>query len=468
MGKNLLTNLPEIQQRSYDVLRSLAPDPFVTQALLVASTDIFEGLATIEHATSSNRRVERAYSSLLRYLTRMSTRPTPFGLFSGVAIATLGECTTLQLGTPVVQSLRTRPGMEWLLSLIQQIEEDKALVPHLNVVANQAVYLAGARAILPYADIYGTGDYREITLRATPAVYFVMENARAPIAYSELKNDLLDTFPQAAEQQVEGLLQQLWEHHFLMSNLRPPLTSAEPEVCVLEQLRNNPALASFASRLEEVIELERTIDHTPIGQATASIYQMVERQKQLVPASGRSPFQIDMGLHLAQAQLNREVGEAVIDAIEALLRISPPLQGRHHLQEYLTAFQERYSLDAEVPLLDLLSPETGLDAPPTYTEPPRAHPLPGLPLPDMRARDSLLCSLLSEALYQHVQEIELTDELLERLSQWRSQEIPPPPTLEMFLQIHAKSKEAIDRGEWRGVVAPAGIAYGGRSFGRFF
>lgn len=40
---------------------------------------------------------------------------------------------------------------------------------------------------------------------------------------------------------------------------------------------------------------------------------------------------------------------------------------------------ERYGAGTRVPVLGLLSPDTGLDAPPTYTNPPRSIELPMAP-----------------------------------------------------------------------------------------
>jgi lantibiotic biosynthesis protein len=456
-------------QQTYSVLRGLTADLVIEQALAVASTDILKGLAYIRQGDTS-RRSEHAYSGVLRYLVRMSTRPTPFGLFSGVAVGTLGEKTTVQMGTPTVQDIRTRPDMGWLLSIIQHIEEDKVLIPQLNVVVNSTVYVAGARAVLPYADVYGKGDNRSIALRATPVVRYVMERAQKPVPYNQLRQDLLETFSHATEQQVDSLLQQLWNLHFLVSDLRPPLTSANPEQYLLEHLGRIPGAAGLTAALEEVTEIAELIEQAGMGGSTFLLHRLKERQKFLVNDYSHQTYQMDASLHLETPQLNREIGEAVADATEVLIRMTRSSQGVHHLREYYMAFVERYGMEAEVPLLDLLSPEFGLDAPSGYLEPQRSFRLQPLPLPNTQARDSILSSLLADALYHQAQEIELTDDIVQKLTQWAPgpESLPPPAAMEMYLQIHAASPEAIDQGEWRGVVAPACLSVGGRTFCRFF
>nr|BBH87573.1 lantibiotic dehydratase [Thermosporothrix sp. COM3] len=454
----------EAYQHTYGEARRLVSLPLVERALRVASTDIFEGIAYMQENAPTRRR-ERAYSRVLRYLNRMCMRPTPFGLFAGVAVGTFSDETTLQAGSPLLHHTRTRPDMSWLLALIQQIEEDAELVPCLRVQANQAVFVAGHRAVLPHADVYGIGDARSITLRATPVVCFVLEAAREPLPYVHLARKVQEAFPTASPQQVEQLLRQLWENHFLISDLRPPLTSAQPERYVLDRLRQLEQTAPLAAQLEEVIELAGAVDR-----AEQPLERLVYKQQQLLPNQKGQAFQLDVALHLERPQLHRQIGEEVTEAVEVLMRLSTASGYSAHLQQYAHAFVERYGLDAEVPVLELLSPEMGLDAPPGYLEPPRSYALPPMERARSEKRDQLLCSLLAETLQKGHDNLHLTDELVQQLTLWEpdGQHLAPPPALELFLQVQAESPEAIDRGEWVGVIAPSGLSYGGRTFCRFF
>ncbi len=468
---SLSARLGEARRYSYETLKSLLSDPIIEQALTVASADIFEGVARIQRENTSPRRLERAYAGILRYLVRMSTRPTPFGLFSGVAVGTLGEKTLAHSGIPAIERIRTRPDMSWLLSIIEKLEEDRILLPQLHVLANRTVYLAGGRAIIPYADIYGKGDQRSISLRATSVVQYILEQACQPILYSDLRERVSATFPRASAQQIDGLLHQLWDHHFLLSDLRPPLTDTDPTAYLVKRLQHVPEAASVVTALQQVTAKAGTIDRAGVGGSSSLIHALVERQQQLLPAPSQKNqlYQIDAALRLETPQLNRAIGEAVAEVAEILLRLGRSPQGAQNLREYYAAFIERYGMEAEVPLLELLSPETGLDAPPGYHEPPRTYPLPALSPVQMQKYDDVLCSLLTTALHTGTSMIELTTSMMQQLTQWTPEvENPPPSSLEMYVQIHAASREAIDRGEWLGVVAPACLSPGGRTFCRFF
>ncbi len=468
--ENIDDELEKINLDCYRLLKQAVSQSAIKQALTAASTDMSEALERIQDEAILNKRTKRVYSSLLRYIIRMSTRPTPFGLFSGVAIGILADQTNVQLSASKIEHIRTRPDMSWLLHIIQKIEGDPKILPQLSVIVNRAVYLTESRIVIPQADVYGQNDDRSITLRLTPVVQYVLEQAQRPIRYQQLLDDLQQKFSQATQNQVEGLLTQLWNHHLLMSNLRPPLTIANPTNFVVEQLEKVPSASYWWEKLTCILEKTSEIDKEIINGSTQQIQELVQQQMTITPEYKSQTYQIDTALNLSSATLNKVIGEAACISAEILLRLGLSSKGPRHLREYHAAFMEQYGLGTEVPLLELLGPETGLDAPPTYQKPAREYQLmPPLPPINTQARDSILGDILAEAWYNQQMEIELTDTLLEKLAQWSPKRgNPPPPSIELYIQLQASSMDDLDNKQWKAVIAPATLAYGGRTFSRFF
>src|SRR5579863_7028366 len=87
------------EQACADLVLQLAARPEVMQALAIASPSLMQGL---ERLQQGERKKARVYAGLLRYLIRMSTRPTPFGLFAGVELGYFAECTDLRLGETAI------------------------------------------------------------------------------------------------------------------------------------------------------------------------------------------------------------------------------------------------------------------------------------------------------------------------------------------------------------------------------
>ena len=65
-------------------LGTLTRDPVVREALLVGCPDLVEAIPRWQQSPNG-KRGRRVQAKLLRYMLRMSTRPTPFGLFAGAA-----------------------------------------------------------------------------------------------------------------------------------------------------------------------------------------------------------------------------------------------------------------------------------------------------------------------------------------------------------------------------------------------
>ncbi|MGV9992431.1 lantibiotic dehydratase [Streptomyces sp. NPDC003374] len=448
-------------RRTDEALLRLARDPEVRRAVFVASEDLAEGLTHLERM--SPRSVARLHSRLWRYLTRMSTRPTPFGAFSGVAAGTFSDRTTARLGSPVLTGARVRADMAWILACIERLESDPEIWKGLRIVRNATAHVCGDRMVLPHADVYGRSDATSVRVRATPAVRTVLDTAEQPVTHQEIVDALSAAFPEASATARESLVQRLWDLNFLTSDLRPPQTSARPEEHLLDRLTAVPRAADAVERLREVVELTRRADDP------ASLARLRAAQEKLVPGYTGQTYQLDSTVGLRPDELNRAVADAAADTVDVLMRLSAATgHGMAHLTRYREEFLERYGHGVRVPVLELLSPDQGLDAPESYTQPPRTAGPPGTAgLEDTSSYDRAVVEFAQRAWHDGSLEAELTDSWLDRLAPEKS---PGPllPTMDLYLQLEAADRRAVDRGEWRAVVRADGLAHGGRTFGRFF
>src|SRR6516225_6881662 len=94
-------------------LRQIIARPEVREALFVASPSLDESLPLwmLEPENERGQKVER---TLVRYFTRMCSRPTPFGLFAGCSVGTIGERTQLSLQQRAASQRHTRLDMDYL------------------------------------------------------------------------------------------------------------------------------------------------------------------------------------------------------------------------------------------------------------------------------------------------------------------------------------------------------------------
>ena len=156
---------------------ALAPE--VRRALAVASPSL---LAALDRTGPGDPGWPRLEGKLLRYQIRMSTRPTPFGLFAGVGIARWADRTDLALAGP--PRTRTRLDMEWLLRLVLRLEADPEVRRHLRLFANTAAFERAGRLHLSEAAPTGSGTAAgSVSVRATGAARQALAAAGAdPLA----------------------------------------------------------------------------------------------------------------------------------------------------------------------------------------------------------------------------------------------------------------------------------------------
>jgi thiopeptide-type bacteriocin biosynthesis protein len=434
---------------------SLLPaDPHVRVAIEVASADLAAALA---RTRPQDRKAARVRGKLRRYLIRMSTRPTPYGLFAGVGVAGWGATTSLALG-PEPPRTRTRPDMGWLLDLVAALEDDPEIRAGLPLVANSTVVVAGGRALLH------DRDGQAVSVRATGAVRRALELARAPVPRSELGRQLL-AVAGATPEKADRLVEELAGQGLLLVDLRPPLTGVDPAAHLRERLADLPAGREVAGRLAELARELAAWDRLPLSERAGRWPGLLERARAVYPTgSAGDLLQVDMALPLAGATVQADVGAETARAAELLLRLSPYPGGPLQLEAYRHAFTERYGHDREVPLLELLDPDLGLG-------PHAGHGDAVVQPAHHRARarrDRLLCQLALDAHRHHRLEVELGDRLLEQLQTWTPEAATAPLSLDVPVFVAASSPAAIDAGEFQVVIGPnLGTATAGRNLGRF-
>ena len=451
-------------------------DPEVRRALAVASPSL---LAALDRAGPGDRGSARLEGKLLRYLIRMSTRPTPFGLFAGVGIARWADRTDLAVAGP--PQTRTRLDMEWLLRLVLQLEADPEVRRHLGLFANTAAFERGGRIHLSERAPAGPpapGD--SASVRATGAVREALAAARRPIPYADLAARLLAAIPNATRERVDQLIAQLCQATLLLTDLRPPLTSPDPAGWVADRLAaaaraedhgpqptrpldggaaNGGAVRARdqGARLAALAAEAAALDRLGPAEAEAGRARLAG---QLEAGGARSPLQVDARLELRGAGLHPAVGEAAAGAAELLLRLTPLPDGPPYLAAYRRAFLRRYGPDRMVPLLELLDQRFGLGPLGAATGVARPAGAAG--------RNQLLLDLACRALRDRQPVLELDDELVGRLATWVPGPETAPRSLELYVGVAAASAAAIDGGAFTLVVGHgAGVSPAGRNLGRF-
>jgi class I lanthipeptide synthase len=434
-------------------------EPRVRRALSVSSPGLFERLASEPSSTSSGR---RRRLGALRYLIRMATRPTPYGLNAGVALGRWGERTDLELADG--DAVRTRLDMGLIANLVAALEGRIEVVRELSLETHPLVAIRAGRAFLPER-FDEEGGAVQVSVRATrPAVRALMLADGEPMPFAEVAETLEAEFPKAGRQRVEELLHTLVREGLILTELRPPLTNGDPIRRLLDVLEPIDAAGPECERLADAVAACQRWDELGYEEGAERFAALLDKARAVATPPDRiPPVRVDMRRELAADAIHRAVAEETARAAELLLRLSPLATGAASLNKYRDRFIERYGPDTEVPLLELVDPETGLglvDLLPDYRS---AGPVDD----DARRRDRRLLALASGALKDGALSVELDADTIAELDTGPD-ENELNPTLELAVYVAAASRDELDDGRFQVIVSPMLGSYAaGRILGRF-
>ena len=439
---------------------SLLPaDPLVRQALATGSRSLFEAL---ERTSLGDKKAPRLTAKLRRFLVRMSTRPTPYGAFAGVALVGWSKDTDVVLDGP--PRTRTRLDMDWLVQYVLNLEAQPAIRNQLRWMANLSAWIRQGRFHVS-EHVSSRGHMSSgASVAATSAVRQALELARTPIAYRDLTDKLIANVPSATREKVERLLQQLWELGFLQAELMPPMTVEDPCDWVRERLSVISGGKALCVQLDALTRTIRACDTVPSEEVPSAQRRAAAHASLVLPVETDSPLQIDMAVGLSGGRITTAVAVEAARIAEVLLRLTPFPSGLPHVAGYRQAFVGRYGYDREVALLELLHPDWGLGPIGQHTSQG------GASVDWQRAahRMQTLQHLALDAMREGRLTVELDELFLRQLETHQPVADFAPPSIDLNVFVLGASPAAIDSGEFQLLVGPnLGAMAAGRNLGRF-
>ncbi|WP_217546083.1 lantibiotic dehydratase [Streptomyces sp. GbtcB6] len=450
-----LTSLPEWWPDPADTdacrrwLKQVWADEGFADAVRQTSGDLATRVDAIRGGQPARpKQVRRAALATVRYALRATGRPTPFGLFAGVAPVGVGSTPYARWGD--AHRAVVRVDTEWLDDVVARLEASPDLLERLDVVLNNLAARRGGRLHVPHGGPMGA------TVRRTSAVRWIEDLAREPVRFAALAEKLASAFPRTEPRHITTLLGTLVREKFLITSLRPPMTDTDPLSHLIERLHGVdvgtvPEAAQVLPELEAVRRAVHEHNRLPADRQAPQREALTPLLRRLSGA-GRSPLAIDLRLD-ADVRIPESVAREMERAADALLRLTRRPAGQGVWKEYQVAFWERYGTGTLVPVKEVVDAASGLGYPAEYpgsrmTAPP----------PVVSERDEQLLALAWQARADGGREIVLTDDMIDRLADETIAAREVPPHVEMCARLHADSLPALERGDFTLTVTPARAA----------
>jgi thiopeptide-type bacteriocin biosynthesis protein len=449
-------------------LRLIYARPEVREALFVASPDLEQRLELWlrEPDGEPGQKVERA---LVRYLARMAGRATPFGLFAGCSVGTLGNETRLALAERGRYRRHTRLDMDYLVPLTDALARQPGLRPALAFAVNTSLYPTPGR--LRYLEVRRNGKgwtHHQVALEAADYLEAVLARAREGATPPALAAALLRAEPDAPQEDADECIRELIDNQALVSELRPAVTGPEPIGPLAARLRERAGPA--AERLVQARQELETLDAGGVG-AEPGRHRHIAHLLEALPGEVNLArlFQVDMVKPVEGASL----GPAVLAEVQrgvALLHRVARVPHDDPLDRFREAFVARYE-GREVPLVEALDPDCGVGFGAPAGAVTDAALLDDLKFPEAPARmvpwgqrEYALLRKLSEALAGDAAEVVLGPRDLEEMA---GPALPLPDAFAVTAAVAAASEEALAAGEFRVLLQGGSGPSGAPLLGRF-
>ncbi|SKD09826.1 thiopeptide-type bacteriocin biosynthesis domain-containing protein [Chitinophaga ginsengisegetis] len=350
---NIVTQLHHISHASLaPVIKAIFRDEFLQEAIYIASPELYQELQKWLATDSENQKLA---SALYRYLLRMSSRCTPYGLFAGCATGGLSDHTAIQLNDKQLHKKHCRLDMNYVAELTAVITAVPAIREQLLYYPNNSLYAAGTQ--YRYAAYSVKNKIRNYYLTAVNYSSYLekmLETASTGATLTDIRNSIVSEEEDISAEEAAAFTEELLQNQLLVSELEPTVTGEEFFIHLVNRLKN-------LEHTEETTALLTAIQSMLNGQQTGTAkytttHELV--QSLLTETSNKDLVQTDLFLSTEKNTLSHTVINELSAQVAQLWKLASN-DNNSDLRQFCDAFRQRYE-EQEIPLSLALDSEAGI------------------------------------------------------------------------------------------------------------
>lgn len=343
-----------------DFFNELIKTDAFRKAIFFASPVLFDELDKYQDKKLNAKDMKRVKNSLVRYLSRMSTRCTPFALFASCATGKVGDETKITLSDNFETYVRF--DMLYLCNLAQKLEKNEHVKRTVRYYPNTTIYYkADKLRYIEYQFGVQSRSYQLVEITKTPYLVQIIDNAREGVTIDELARQLSAAYDIENEMAV-SYIDQIIESQILVSEIDPVITGPDFFTHVLSVMERLDFTSETFAILTSLRDLLAQLNRDE-GNAVETGNKIEEEIKKLdVPYQKKFLLQVDSVRKMHESEISKEVVGTLQQYMEFLNKLTPRYDNPT-LTSFVQAFYERYE-EQEVPLLEAMDPELGIGYPP--------------------------------------------------------------------------------------------------------
>lgn len=467
IGKYDLIN--DLEKGNISITDILSQNPQFEEAVAVSSLDLIYNII--------DKKIDKKQEeAIINYFIRSVVRSTPYGLFSGIGNCKFGANTdVMRTGEGGSAQKYCKVDMEWFYALIERFEKDANILSNVNVIFNKQCYVCGERIINPYLSNYGQSssasegkNINKSRILYTNQVKYVRQQAFEWISYKKLLKNILLNNIGVPQEVIEKFLLQLIENEYLLTDLRIPLSSADPLARLVEKMKDyqlDDKNRKLYNAIVDINNLRNNYNRLEIGRGISNYIELCNKMKDI--HRSKNYLSVITSIGLDNKSISDKVKDKLIKFSKFLVVFSTQDNESAPLIEYKKRFIEKYGAYMEVPILELFDQTLGLGDPYSSTNPlNQSYLSTKKEMIKKYMYDKILFSLKNgeKKVVLRGDDIRFFESLNDK-----SKNLRYSNTFELNVKILAQDNASIDNGNFKIALAPnAGSNMAGKLLNRFY
>lgn len=326
------------------------------EALKISSSDLYQKYS--QYPILQEKEKERVLLSIFKYVSRMSTRCTPFGLFAGCGLGKFAEETKLRISSQY--SRKTRLDMDFLCSLSRFLSNIPSLKYKLKYYSNNSLYEIGTEyRFINYQNINNRKEFQISSVNKTSYLKIILGLAANGCYIDELLNAISQL--SVSKEEALNYIDDLIESQILFSELEPNVSGCDYFERIISVLERTDIHFQPLNELKSIKSLINHIDS--FSSSPIEAYKEIEKiiAQIGIPYNKNRLFQVDIINFFDDNRISFRIQDELKSSIRFLNKICN--KGKNeNLIKFRQEFEKRFESE-EIPLALALDPEIGIGYP---------------------------------------------------------------------------------------------------------
>lgn len=272
-------NLTKNERIEYDDLVQIWENNTIKEALFLASPVLYAELHKSFNHVTITKNITKVHESFIKYLTRIATRCTPFGLFAGCSLGKITNNTAIKLNAISSFKRSTRFDMNVLVEFSQKLSENPAIKKQLLFYPNSSLYKAGNH--LRYIEYTYIKNRRIHSIEAVdPTDYLtkILNFCNTGKRLSEIANILVSN--EITIKEATAFVDELVENQLLVNELEPSVSGDDFLKQLIYKIATLKVPENIALNLQQFLNSLDQLD-TTIGNTTETYSKISHQLKEI-------------------------------------------------------------------------------------------------------------------------------------------------------------------------------------------